>query len=177
MMTEIKDFPGYMINENGVVINKTGHVLKPAISNAGYLRTSLETYDGNGKLIHRYNKSIHRLVAETFIPNPNNLPVVMHIDNDPLHNHVSNLKWGTASDNIQQAYREGRMSAPRYKPENVYEVFNNSETIKCKGRKGVAELLGLTEKYIRPGIIKSGKYKGYIVKNTHIKVKPAVIFQ
>ena len=73
----MKDIPGYegkyKINESGIVINKNGHVMRTAVSNSGYLRTALiDPVTGERK-----NKSIHRLVAETFIPNPDNLPVVM----------------------------------------------------------------------------------------------------
>lgn len=39
------------------------------------------------------------MVAEAYIPNPNNLPIVMHLDDNPLNNIVSNLKWGTHKEN------------------------------------------------------------------------------
>ena len=45
--------------------------------------------------------AIHRLVAESFIPNPENLPTVVHKDNDTFHNVDSNLKWSTRSDNMK----------------------------------------------------------------------------
>lgn len=178
MMKDIKGYNGYKINENGVVINKKGHAMRPALSNTGRLRVSLEIYDENGKLIKRDNKHIHRLVAETFIPNPNNLPVVMHKDNDPLHNHVNNLKWGTQSENVQQAFDEGRKTSNQPRPKNVYEVYNDdrSEVIKCKGVEGVAELTGFVVNYIRPGKIKSGRYKNYNIENTHKKVEIPISF-
>ena len=49
----------------------------------------------------------HRLVALAFIPNPNNLPQVNHIDGDKLNNHVSNLEWISNSDNMRHAYKLG----------------------------------------------------------------------
>ena len=176
MFTDIKGYDGYKINQNGIVINKKGHMMRPALSNSGYLRVPLEVYDENGKLLHRDNKSIHRLVAETFIPNPDpdNLKVVMHKDNDKLHNHYTNLKWGSQSDNIRQAFDEGRKDSPN---RCLYEVYNNTENIKCKGISGVAELTGLSETTVRPGKIKSGKYTGYTIKNTHQKIKPAIYFK
>lgn len=58
----------------------------------------------DGKLV---NKSVSRLVAVSFLPNPNSLPVVAHIDNNPLNNHVSNLRFDTQSGNVQQAYDDG----------------------------------------------------------------------
>ena len=51
---------------------------------------------------------VHRLVAENFIPNPNNYPLVMHIDDDPSNNHVNNLMWGNQKDNMQQMSKQGR---------------------------------------------------------------------
>lgn len=180
MMVDVKGYPGYMINENGVVINKKGHAMRPALSNVGRLRVTLERYDENGKLVSRTNKSISRLVAENFIPNPDNLPVVMHKDNDILHDHVSNLKWGTQSENIIQAFTEGRKTSNFINSVNLYEVHNkdNSISYKCKGTKGVAELVGFsTEKSIRPGVIKSGEYKGFIITNTHKKIISPIIFE
>ncbi|WLF29196.1 NUMOD4 domain-containing protein [Bacillus altitudinis] len=52
-------------------------------------------------------KGVSRLVAQAFIPNFNDLPVVCHNDNEPKNNHISNLRWGTYAENIQQAYDDG----------------------------------------------------------------------
>ncbi len=64
----------------------------------------------------------HRLVAKTFIPNPNNLPVVNHIDGNKNNNHVTNLEWCSHSQNRQHAYDTG-LSPQRGVPRKV--------TIKC----------------------------------------------
>lgn len=55
----------------------------------------------------RKTKRAHRVVAEAFIPNPDNLPVVMHKNNNKKDNRVSNLKWGTVSQNTKQAFEDG----------------------------------------------------------------------
>lgn len=52
--------------------------------------------------------SVHRLVAEAFIPNPFNKPHVNHIDNDPSNNSVSNLEWVTHSENMLHCVASGR---------------------------------------------------------------------
>ena len=51
---------------------------------------------------------IHRLVAMHFIPNPNNYPIVMHIDDNPKNNRVDNLRWGTKFMNSQDMKLKGR---------------------------------------------------------------------
>lgn len=55
---------------------------------------------------------INRLVALAFIPNPENYPICLHLDNDTLNNHKSNLKWWTQSENTQQAYDQWRKFWP-----------------------------------------------------------------
>lgn len=172
MWKNIEGYDGYKVNENGVVLNKKGHMLRQALSNTGRPRVALEVYDENGKLLHRDNMSIHRLVASAFLENPDDLPIVMHKDNDPLHNHVSNLKWGTYKENVDQCINEGRKPECHINPSKEYIVTNGEESITCLGTRGVADLIGFTRKTIRPGIIKSGEYKGYeiIPTNNHAKI-------
>jgi hypothetical protein len=62
----------------------------------------------DGKTITR---GIHRLVAEVYLPNPNNLSDVDHIDGDRANNHLSNLRWLSHGDNIKHSYDTGRRSA------------------------------------------------------------------
>ena len=175
----MKEIPGYngnyKINESGIIVNKNNHVMRTALSNSGYLRTALEDQDGNRK-----NKSIHRLVAETFIPNPDNLPVVMHLDNDPLNNHVSNLKWGTQSDNMRQAFDENRKVSPSkgHKYPNQYQVYNTetNDSIICDCRSDVSDLIGYAEISLKNMIgngrkIALGPYKDYEIRRLKEMVK------
>ena len=67
----------------------------------GYLRVHLSK---NGK---RTSELVHRLVAKTFIDNPNNKPQVNHINGRKDDNRVENLEWCTASENVTHAYRTG----------------------------------------------------------------------
>ena len=89
---EIKGYENYHIFEDGRVwscIGK-GKFLKCYGDNNGYLTIRL-----NGKM-----KKHHRLVGEAFIPNPENKPQIDHIDRNRTNNHISNLRWATRQENM-----------------------------------------------------------------------------
>ena len=71
-------------------------------NNNGYLYTSIRCSDGKQR-----GCRTHKLVAEAYLPNPNNLPIVMHLDNNKNNINVNNLKWGTVSENTKAAYDDG----------------------------------------------------------------------
>lgn len=104
----IKEFEGlYDISIQGNIKSLIKHhhqreqVLKPKIDKYGYECVILYK---KGK--PKY-KTIHRLVAETFIPNPENKPQVNHIDGNKKNNHVDNLEWVTHSENTKHSYNLG----------------------------------------------------------------------
>ena len=91
----IPNYTKYEVSEDGRVRNTwTGKILKQYTS-SGYYYVKIRIDDKVDDL------KVHRLVAMVFILNPNNLPVVDHIDNNKLNNHVSNLRWITQKENIQ----------------------------------------------------------------------------
>lgn len=71
----------------------------------------------------RIMKRVHKLVAEAFIPNPNNLPIVMHKDNNKKNNNVNNLLWGTIQENTNQAYSDGLASNAK--------GFDDNQSLPC----------------------------------------------
>lgn len=75
-----------------------GKLLKPALFGGGYCRVAFN----NGEV--KETLSVHRLVAEAFLPNPNNLPQVNHKNGIKADNTVNNLEWCTASENRRHAY-------------------------------------------------------------------------
>ena len=88
MWKEIKDFPNYLISDKGEVYSLyTNKYLSSKITEYGYLVVNL-THNGINK-----SKRVHRLVAEAFIPNPDNLPEINHKDENKLNNNVDNLEW------------------------------------------------------------------------------------
>lgn len=78
-------------------------ILKPQKDRLGYQRIAFSYVKGKPTQF-----LLHRLIAEYFIPNPNNLPVINHIDNNPSNNSIENLEWCTQSHNIQHCFNQGR---------------------------------------------------------------------
>lgn len=113
MFTDIKRYKGkYQIDENGNVKSlnyrgntKTEHLLKPIKRGNGYLYVDLYDFDGK-----RHKENIHRLVAETFIENINNLPCVNHKDENKENNSVNNLEWCTHKYNSNYGTNPQKMS-------------------------------------------------------------------
>lgn len=111
-MKDIKNYEGlYAVTSCGKVWSyKRQKFLKPASDKKGYFKVVLYK---NGKC---KNYKIHRLVAEAYIPNPDNLPQVDHIDNDKTHNYINNLQWITNRNNVRKG---------RNKPILQYDLNGN----------------------------------------------------
>ena len=101
------DIDGIEVSSFGRVRSVKGYCYKSNPGNSGYL---LVQFYVNGKHV---TKNVHRLVAEAFITNPNNLPDVNHKDSDKTNNNANNLEWVTHLYNIQ--YRD-KFGNPRSKP-------------------------------------------------------------
>jgi len=119
----------YYISNKGNIINKdTKRILKQSILDKKGLKTKRIRIPINGE---RKNCIVHRLIAEAFIPNPHNKPEVDHINRDSLDNRISNLRWATRQENIDnrgfisiesikeiiQLNKEGRTE------NEIYEIF------------------------------------------------------
>lgn len=115
---EIPEYEGYFITNKGKVytyvtkgcrnkkkLDKTKvHQLKPRYTKKGYARVYLR----NSKSGKRKDLYIHRLVAEAFIPNPENKPEVNHKDCNPSNNKVKNLEWTTRKENLKYSELKSR---------------------------------------------------------------------
>ena len=163
----INNYTNYIINENGDIYSLISkRYLKPIKNGRGYLFVGLSNKSGRKKF------AIHRLVAQTFIPNPNNFPVVNHKDENKLNNCVDNLEWCTVKYNtnygMAQEKRLRNTDISKYcKPVLQFDIkgnlmnrfisineacrtfgFNDSYISKCcKGKKETA--YGYVWKYER----------------------------
>lgn len=110
------------------------YILSQDVSKRGYHRVVLS------KDNHRRTVNVHRLMGEAFIPNPNGLPMVRHLDDNKSHNFLGNLSWGTNSDNQRDSIRNGTHFASSkthcpaghpYNEDNTYVFTRNGK----QGRK------------------------------------------
>ena len=95
----IKSLDKIIITKHNRSVFKKERILKPHLNSNGYERTFI----GGQRLF------VHRLVAQAFIPNPNNYNCVNHKDFNPLNNCVDNLEWCTHKQNMEYSKKAGRM--------------------------------------------------------------------
>lgn len=135
MKKRIKDFEDYTITDDGKIISykyKKPKVLTTYYQKSGYENIKLSK---NNTQVH---KLVHRLVAEAFIPNPDNLPEVNHKDKNVRNNKVSNLEWCTRKQNLEDSY--STMSSTRnYRKCNIIEINTNTIIKQCQSVKEAAD--------------------------------------
>jgi hypothetical protein len=139
----------YSVSPDGAIISNKFNKIKILSQHnhiGGYKLVSLRI-DGKGKLL-----LVHRVVAETYIPNPNNLPEINHINCIRDDNRVENLEWCDRSYNMKYAYKSGRinpMTGNTHSPEAKAKISKTH-----KGRKNTDE----TKMKMR--LTKLGKIRG-----------------
>ena len=100
---EIEGYDNYSISNLGNVKNfATKNILKQQKDKDNYCYISFRTPNSGRKLVR---KQVHRLVGLAFIPNPDNLPQIHHIDRNPSNNNVNNLMWVSNIENTQSKNR------------------------------------------------------------------------
>lgn len=139
----------YVIYENGKVFSvKTGKELKQLNFGAGYKSVSIFK---DGKFKHQ---TIHRLLAESFIPNPKNKPVVNHKNGIKDDNRLQNLEWATYSENNKHAFENG-FNKPKQGSErhtstiDEQMVFKIREMFKTKKISHISKELNLGYTLVR----------------------------
>lgn len=115
----------YSVNKNGEIRNlRTGKFLKGSILHT--YRYINFRWDGKQK-----NKAVHRLVAETFLPNENDCPMVDHIDGDRLNNKIENLRWVTPRQNFANIHLDKTPNKPQFQE----VVFTEKELLEEEWRE------------------------------------------
>ena len=134
----VKGFEGmYEVTSSGLVISVRKHMLlKPKIDRYGYPVVTLF-----GRNRPRY-VPIHRLVAEAFIPNPENKPAVNHIDENKLNNSVENLEWVTVKENDNHGTRNIRMAESKCKTP-VVQILPDGSIRQFRGVKDASICTGI----------------------------------
>ena len=131
--------PRIMVSNMGNVISYksgVGRPLKVYHNNRGYQMVSAGSD-------HSPSRYVHRLVAETWMPNPNHYKEVNHINGDKDDNSVENLEWTTRSENLRHAHRTGlkkHTGGPKGTPIRIVETGETFESLReCARRIGVSQ--------------------------------------
>ena len=168
----VKGYEGlYEVSNLGQVrslnYNHTGEVkiLKLSKYKSGYLKVSLHK---NGK---QYQKTVHRLVAQAFIPNPGDKTEVNHIDGEKQNNTVDNLEWVTASENTKHAWKTGLSKMTEDRKKKVSEANKGSKHPQAK--RVICITTGEIFNYIREGAKKYNVANQDISKCCKGKIKSA----
>lgn len=120
---DVPGWPNYQASTFGNIrFKETGLKVPTWISGWGYVSVKL----GSGK--KRYTRYVHKLIAETFIPNPENKPQVNHNDGNKTNNRVDNLYWVTYSENNEHAYRTGLKPISDNVRENARKIGSDPKT-------------------------------------------------
>ena len=152
----------YSISNTGFVRNdNTGNYLKQKTHMCGYLTVGISI---PGEKAKQRTMRVHRLVAEAFIPNPDNKRTVNHKDGNKKNNNVENLEWMTHKENIQHAIDNGlmqnwacgeRSGAAKYSEETVRKICQLIQDLHTP--KDICEILGVPRNLVNS--IRRGKWK------------------
>ena len=147
----IDEAPSYMISDEGRIWSeKTQRFIKPKpMDREGHLGVCLTV---NGKPRYFY---LHRLMAKAFIPNPNNYPIVRHLNDIPYNNELNNLAWGTQRDNWHDSKENGHVhyATPEEREKGLQKLrkpiiavnLKTGEEIKFEGQNEASRILGIQQ--------------------------------
>ena len=127
----------YLVSDGGHVWSFRRHrALKPKIDPYGYEAVVLSV---GGT---RHHRTVHRLVAQAFVPNPHNLPTVNHINENKTDNRAVNLVWMSVADNDNHGTRNERMADTKCRLP-VEQVFSDGTVVRYKGAKDASRKTGI----------------------------------
>lgn len=155
----IEGFPSYEVSNFGRINNiRRKRELNPGIDGSNGYKT-VNLYDETGRIHKKY---MHRLVAEAFIPNPENKRTVNHIDCDKTNNRIDNLEWATDSENMRHAFNNNPC-------ENTREAAREN-IIKTNKRPKTKKQLETSSKNINSPICRARAVEAHVNKHPMIKI-------
>lgn len=136
-----REYPDLEVSRCGIMRNRdSGNIYAWTPYGTGYLSAMYGM--GNG---HKKRMKQHRVLMETFVPNPENKPYVNHIDSNRMNNKLSNLEWCTAKENVEHALKSGRSGLAKLTEKDV--VYIREKYIrkdKKYGQRALAKKFGVT---------------------------------
>lgn len=149
-------YDNIFIDGEDVYVQKASgmHKLCKWVDNVGYYQV---VWRENGK---RKYVRVHRLIAETLLPNPNNLPQVDHKDGNKLNNALSNLEWVSNAENTQRGYNSGLYHSSKRSHKISAKHKTTGKVEIYKSIRSCADALGLNRKTIT-AILKQQKANNY----------------
>lgn len=154
MWKVVNSNPRYEVNENGEVRHRERkQILRGKVDRYGYRVLALSS----GDRLRPQHASVHRLVAQAFIPNPDNLPVVNHKDENKLNNAASNLEWCSALYNTRYGTGQQRSSEARKRPIEAVKDGKAVMRFACVG--DAAEAFGVSPSSIKDVLRKKKWHK------------------
>lgn len=141
----------YEVHSNGLVFSNKKQEKKELIGRVGKhgYRTVLLTVNGR-----RIYKNVHRIVAENFIPNPNDLPQVNHKDGNKLNNRVDNLEWVDSRSNLIHARDNNLLNTTKINMHMANQIREFKKKNPKMSHREIAPLFGICKTEV-----------GYILNN------------
>ena len=161
---DVKGHPGYKINKNGSLFNTVSNRFVSTTIKGGYMR-----YNVDWK-----RRLVHEVLADQWIPNPNNLETIDHIDCNKLNNSLDNLEWVDREENKRRAYENGLTAVVK----SSVTFTNGDESFTLLGLENASKVFGIRKSTLctmikrygdKDVIIPSGSMKGYKITTSKCK--------
>lgn len=169
---KIKEYDNYLIGSNGTIKQLYYKIIDSCNRTHEYPEKLMSISDnGKGYKVVGLTKNgvtkkfyVHRLVAEAFVPNPNNYYYVNHIDRDTSNNNYNNLEWCTVKQNVNHSIINIRNAQNKYKRAVIAINVSTNKEFVFSGIKDAARKINGYHSNIRKAIINNSIYKHCIWK-------------